>query len=178
MNQQQNNNEIRVIQLPQEQQQNQQQQQKQIKPITRLKRIITSSKEWVFTEEELSFENQFKKLVDDPFVFRLISQKIYSYKTQDMEKQIFDSTQFVDLEHVVNLLRQCNMDCFYCKEKVNVLYEIVREPKQWTLERINNKYGHNKNNCVISCLSCNLRRRTMYHERYVFTKQMRITKIE
>jgi hypothetical protein len=24
----------------------------------------------------------------------------------------------------------------------------------------------------IACLNCNLRRRTMYHERYVFTKQM------
>ena len=44
--------------------------------------------------------------------------------------------------------------------------------KQWTLERIDNGMGHNKDNVEIACLLCNLRRRTMYHERYVFTKQM------
>ena len=60
---------------------------------------------------------------------------------------------------------------------VNVLYKNVREPLQWTLERIDNDYGHNHDNVTIACLECNLRRRTMYHERYVFTKQLVIKKI-
>jgi len=59
-----------------------------------------------------------------------------------------------------------------------VLYKSVREPKQWSVERINNDYGHNKNNVTIACLSCNLSRRTMYHERYRFTKQLIIDKKE
>ena len=48
--------------------------------------------------------------------------------------------------------------------------------KQWSLERIENQYGHNKENVEIACLSCNLGRRTMYHERYLFTKQLEIIK--
>jgi hypothetical protein len=47
---------------------------------------------------------------------------------------------------------------------------------QWTLERIDNDLGHNKNNVEIACLNCNLRRRTMYHERYLFTKELNIIK--
>jgi hypothetical protein len=59
---------------------------------------------------------------------------------------------------------------------MKILYEHVREPKQWSLERIDNDYGHNKNNVEIACLSCNLRRKTMYHERFIFTKQLNIVK--
>jgi len=59
---------------------------------------------------------------------------------------------------------------------VSVLYEIVREPMQWTLERINNDFGHNYGNVEIACLNCNLHRRTMYHERYLFTKELNIIK--
>ena len=63
------------------------------------------------------------------------------------------------------------MLCFYCLQQVKIIYTQVRDPKQWTLERIDNSLGHNRGNVVISCLSCNIRRRCMYHERYVFTKQ-------
>ena len=60
-----------------------------------------------------------------------------------------------------------------------MIYEEVRDPKQWTLERIDNTRGHNSDNVEIACLTCNLRRRTMYHERYILTKQMcHITKNE
>ena len=39
-----------------------------------------------------------------------------------------------------------------------------------------NKIGHDIGNIEIACLSCNLKRKCMYHERYVFTKQMKIVK--
>ena len=64
------------------------------------------------------------------------------------------------------------MICFYCKEPTNILYEYVREPKQWTIERLDNTYGHNCDNIVIACLSCNLRRRTTHFERYLSTKRI------
>ena len=71
-----------------------------------------------------------------------------------------------------------NLNCFYCLEPVYIWYEIAREPKQWTVERIDNKFGHNIGNIEIACLSCNLKRRCMYHERYIFTKQIKIVKNE
>ena len=60
---------------------------------------------------------------------------------------------------------------------MKVLYEESRDPKQWTLERIDNSEGHNENNIEVACLTCNVRRRTMYHEKYRFTKQLTIQKV-
>lgn len=107
---------------------------------------------------------------------RQISVKITGYRAQDVKNNLFDSNKFVNLEFVMNLLKESNMKCFYCKEMVQVLYENVREPRQWTLDRIENNQGHNTTNVMIACLQCNLRRRCMYHERYLFTKQLKIVR--
>ena len=99
-----------------------------------------------------------------------IKGKIRGYLSQDKEKKLYCEEKFVNLEHVLSLFRQASMNCYYCKEKTSLFYEYVREPKQWTLERIDNAFGHNCDNVVIACLGCNLRRRTMASERYVQTK--------
>jgi hypothetical protein len=101
-----------------------------------------------------------------------IKRKIQGYKAQDMEKQLWDATQFVHYEYVLQLLVQCHLTCVYCRKPTMVLYKYVREPKQWTLERMDNSLGHICGNVQIACLTCNLRRRTMKQERYLLTKQM------
>jgi len=126
--------------------------------------------------EELEIENTEEIKESVRFVLQEINKKIYGYKSQDHEKCILNPEKFVDLSFVIKKLIQCELCCFYCRNPTLLLYEYVREPRQWTLERIDNEFGHNKDNIEIACLSCNLRRRTMYHERYVFTKQLRITK--
>jgi len=93
-----------------------------------------------------------------------------------MYKKIYSEPNFVTMDNVLQLMEKCENKCFYCKKMVHVLYENVREPMQWTLERIDNDFGHNSNNVEIACLNCNLRRRTMYHERYLFTKELNIVK--
>jgi hypothetical protein len=109
---------------------------------------------------------------------RQINYKINSYKGQDVKKGLFLESDFVNYEYVLNLLIEKQLKCFYCLEDVLLLYNYVRENKQWTLERIDNKIGHNRGNVEIACLLCNLRRRTMYHERYVFTKQLCVVKMD
>jgi hypothetical protein len=152
------------------------------------KRVITNDSKWKFSEEDLFYENQYKTLCElqsnynseNPFHKFMMSQmknKIYGYSFQDGMKEKFSEAEFVDLSNVLQKLVDCKMECFYCKKKVKLLYEFVREECQWTLERIDNKMGHNTNNVEIACLQCNLRRRTMYHERFVFTKQFSIKKI-
>jgi hypothetical protein len=151
------------------------------------KRQITTTSQWIFTENDLEHENQMNlvkeiqenKIINrEPcnFIIRQINNKIYGYRTQDIDKKILCEEKLIGLHNVLQLMIECNNTCFYCKENVNVLYEYVREPKQWTLERLDNNFGHNNDNVVIACLSCNLRRKTMYHERFIFTKQLNIVK--
>lgn len=151
------------------------------------KRIITQNDDFISLQKDLSFERQFCVLnevmtkynyhnVYHRLFISQIKAKIYGYSYQDEVKNKLAKEYFIDLSNVLQKLMNCNMECYYCKKKVKIIYEYVRDDDQWTLERIDNKEGHNTDNVEISCLSCNLRRRTMYHERYIFTKQMTIIK--
>jgi len=168
-------------------------------------RVITKTKQWLsqIDNTELTIEKQWQWLQEwkvyldgseigstriDPGVprempkcklgIRQISIKLDGYKKQDIEKKKWDSEEFVDLMYVIDLLVESRLICFYCKEHVKILYKEVRDPKQWTLERIDNAIGHNRKNVEIACLSCNVRRRTMYYEKYRFTKQLKIEKAD
>jgi RNase P subunit RPR2 len=153
-------------------------------PKIRQKRVITTTEKWINQEPEIQFQHITKihskqENLDESvrnLIMQQISQKISGYRSQDIEKNLFSESEFVNIEKVIDLMFQSKNMCFYCKKRVHVLYEYVREPNQWTLERIDNKIGHTKTNVVIACLNCNLHRRTMYHERYVFTKQLNIIK--
>jgi len=101
-----------------------------------------------------------------------IQQKLYGYRAQDIEKHVWSEIQFISFDKTVEKLIGSNLICYYCKEPVLLLYEIRRDPKQWTLERIDNKYGHWTDNIEIACLACNIRRRVMQTERYMMTKQI------
>ena len=68
------------------------------------------------------------------------------------------------------------MLCFYCKCETYILYEIVREHNQWTIDRIDNSLGHNNDNFVISCLGCNIKRRKTNSDKFLFTKQLNLIK--
>jgi len=154
-------------------------------PRTPKPRVITQEKRWVLRAEDYVPERQWKALFEpsipeDEKIGSLAKQqigvKIAGYRAQDTKNGVYDAEQFVNLAAVLNLLKTSQMTCFYCRERVQVLYEHVREPHQWTLERLDNSRGHNTSNVVVACLNCNLRRRCIYHERYVFTKQLRIVK--
>jgi hypothetical protein len=107
---------------------------------------------------------------------QLIHSKWYGYRSQDIEKQILHPDKFISERDIAQTLVDSRLSCFYCRKPVQLFYEFVRESNQWTLDRIDNTYGHNHDNVVIACLGCNLRRKTMYYERFVMTKQMTITK--
>tara|TARA_Y100000816_G_scaffold292604_1_gene289007 strand:- start:13913 stop:14398 length:486 start_codon:yes stop_codon:yes gene_type:complete len=109
-------------------------------------------------------------------ILKQIQSKINGYKNQDKKKKIFSPDKFVDIDFILNLLKENEFKCYYCKNNVKVLYKLVRESSQWSIERINNEFGHNKDNVTIACLDCNLKRKTMYHERFKFTKQLNIVK--
>ena len=105
-----------------------------------------------------------------------LKSKISSYKQQDCVKKRFLEEEFVTYEYVTDLLIECNLTCYYCKENTFIAYERCRDMQQWTLDRINNDIGHNKGNVVVSCLKCNLQRKTRDSTKFLDTKQMVITR--
>jgi len=160
---------------------------KVVSPKQPKKRSITFNSSWAFSSDELSqlqqvayIEQLHMNNVTDTNACMLISkhinQKINGYKAQDKKKGLYVPQNIVDEKYVLNELYKSKHICFYCNECVHVLYENTREPKQWTLDRVDNNIGHNEDNVVIACLQCNVGRKTMYHERYVFTKQLVLIK--
>lgn len=143
------------------------------------KRKITLLPTWGFSKNDFFLNSQIEMCNNihtiSPLHLKMkqeINSKLYSYKHQDIKKKKYNKGEFITFEQTIQKLIDSNFKCFYCNQNVNVLYEEVRDPTQWSLERIDNTFGHNCSNVVIACLNCNLRRRTMYYERYVQTKQL------
>ena len=110
--------------------------------------------------------------------WREIENKINSYKHQDIKKNIHKSDTLINFSQVKKKLIESNLHCVYCKEEVKILYRLVRDPKQWTLDRIDNDKNHTDENTVIACLDCNLKRRRIKKEHFEFSKNLNIVKLE
>ena len=128
--------------------------------------------EWLLTPEADTAHKR-SGLSDARLVHQQIQSKRSGYRSQDQLKHLFDPEKFVTFADILSLLNQSTLICYYCKDPVLVLYDYVRDMRQWTLERLDNHFGHNRDNVVLACLKCNLRRRTMHSERYVKTQEMK-----
>lgn len=162
------------------------------------KKMRVETNTWGLDNEDLAFETQLELLrqisqtINHPkninnkepnnkekqMIISHIKTKLSGYKQQDILKKKFSITDFVSYNDVITLLNDTNMKCYYCNCETYLLYEIVREMKQWSLDRINNDIGHNKNNLVICCLECNLKRRRTNKDAFFFTKNLKIQKME
>jgi hypothetical protein len=125
-----------------------------------------------------SRENTNTNIISNKLFIKEITNKISGYRQQDIIKKLYDSAKFVSLSQVIEKIYNCKMNCYYCCEQTLVLYEMVRQKKQWSLDRINNDLGHNSDNVVIACLECNLQRKRKSKDAFVFTKQLTITRCE
>jgi hypothetical protein len=107
---------------------------------------------------------------------REISNKITGYKNQDKQNNILDLNYIISLVDVIEKLMACKLKCFYCRENCELLYKNTFSKKQWTLDRIDNNYGHNHDNVVICCLECNVKRGDMDSERFKRGKEIKIVR--
>lgn len=106
-----------------------------------------------------------------------IQGKITGYKQQDVKKNKYDDQKFVTFDYVIEKLLCSKLKCYYCSGRVKIFYDLCKDENQWTLDRIDNENGHNDDNVLISCLSCNLKRRKLDKDKFNFTKKMRIKKL-
>ena len=110
-------------------------------------------------------------------IIRVLKQKYSSYKNQDKQSHKYDSDQHITYEEMIEKLFTCNLKCYYCNCDLRILYNKKRLKTQWTLERLDNNLGHYASNTCISCLDCNLKRRTDNYEYFKQSKQTKVVKI-
>jgi len=109
-------------------------------------------------------------------LLRELKRKISGYRAQDVKKDKHCPATLIKLSEVVDKLKACKLICVYCQEHIRILYRSVRDPMQWSLDRICNEQNHSATNCAIACLKCNLQRRVRDDEKFLFTKQLKIVK--
>lgn len=120
--------------------------------------------------------NEYNNIREKSIIIQELDKKIKCYKQQDIIKKLYNELELVTTQTIFKKLVDCNMLCFYCNCQVYVLYENVRELNQWTVDRIDNSFGHNNDNFVISCLNCNIKRRNINSDKFLFTKQLNLVK--
>lgn len=109
-------------------------------------------------------------------IIKELKKKISSYKSQDKLKSRYDKEQFITYHELLIMLLNSKLKCYYCNVDLLLMYKNKNETKQWSLERFDNNKGHYSKNCCISCLKCNLQRRTDNHEYFKMGKQLSVVK--
>ena len=104
-----------------------------------------------------------------------MERKITSYKNQDIKKDRL-TNNFIKYDECLEKLVISKLKCYYCRKDCLLTYEKVREEQQWTLDRLDNNICHTKDNVVICCFKCNIKKGTKNDKKFKFTKQMRIIK--
>lgn len=109
---------------------------------------------------------------------RELNAKLNGYKQQDVKKKLYDEITFITIEELRKKLIDELMTCIFCGKQVKLLYDKVRDDTQWTLDRIDNDCGHSDDNTCIACLKCNLQRRRTDYDKFHWTKNFTITKVD
>ena len=112
----------------------------------------------------------------NPVIDKELKKKLSSYKQQDRTKQKHDADKFITMASLVQKLVESQLKCHYCQDMVHITGDKKREKKQWTLDRVDNNLGHLEDNVVIACLDCNLKRRCIDKDKFMFTKRLKVDK--
>jgi hypothetical protein len=133
----------------------------------------------LYYDEQISYIN--KLFLEEDCIYKILilrelEKKRKSYKYQDIDKNIYNENNIINLSDIIEKLVASKLKCYYCKEKIMILYKRVREDYQWTLDRVDNDIGHSCENTIIACLKCNIQRRRINKDAFLFTKQLKIYK--
>ena len=95
---------------------------------------------------------------------------IYQSRKKDEKRGIYDANNFIDRIFIEQLFFDQDQLCIYCNCELMMRCEPYSK-NLLTVERIDNKVGHIKSNCVLACFECN-NKRSDYHTFEEF-KQMK-----
>lgn len=153
-------------------------------------KIRVETQKWTLDSNEYcNLDNQLKLIktiqennytginYNSSLILKQIERKISGYRHQDVLKNILNEPKLIKMPEIIDSLITSELKCYYCQANMYLLYDIVRETQQWTVDRIDNDLGHNSDNFVLACLGCNLKRRCRTKDKFLFTKQLVIKKV-
>jgi len=81
-------------------------------------------------------------------------------KYGDLKAGRYDKENHITAKYLRQLKLDCGQRCSYCECELDWSNQLhIRRPKQVTLQRVDNKLGHIKGNCVYACFECNVIKR-------------------
>ena len=80
-------------------------------------------------------------------------KKIYSYRAKDLKK--WGIAGDISIQDIEELLVKQNYTCYVCKDKVLLDSWISNCLYQFSIDRINEHFPHDRDNFLISCYHCN-----------------------
>tara|TARA_Y100000591_G_scaffold311711_1_gene315406 strand:+ start:1914 stop:2459 length:546 start_codon:yes stop_codon:yes gene_type:complete len=111
-------------------------------------------------------------------IIREIKSKISSYRQQDIRKDLHEKKNLITLDDIIEKLVISKLKCYYCKTPLLIIFDKIRDQRQWTLDRLNNYDEHTNKNTIICCLKCNLERRRKNSDKFLFSKQLQTNQIK
>lgn len=145
-----------------------------------------NKKDIIHSEEVYNVENHFQYIGDiynnrefnyTLYINKEIKKKYNSYIQQDKHKNKYNPDLHISYRQLIEKLYFSQLKCYYCNQSVFLIYKDKVNKLQWSLERLDNNIGHYDTNTCISCLDCNLKRRTSNHEYYKKYKTIVIKKV-
>lgn len=112
------------------------------------------------------------------FLAKEITRKVNGYKQQDVKRNLYEPLTLITTHQIRQKLIDEMITCCFCNKNVSLLFDTIRDMKQWTLDRINNNLGHSDKNTKIACLKCNLERRRQDYHSFHWTKNLCISKVD
>jgi hypothetical protein len=112
----------------------------------------------------------------DGDIRREVTAKVAAYAAQDVRAHR-PRPEALNFEAAIEKLIVSSGRCLYCRKRVRVLYSEVRDPIQWTLDRVDNSMPHDPDNVVVACLGCNLARRRTIQAKFLMAKRLKLEKV-
>lgn len=122
---------------------------------------LTRAKQWRDNNKDKVKDLHHKRWVEVEKVKRkhdwntILKKKLNSLKLVDENK----GREFnIDKDYVNNIIQEASNKCKWCSKECKFVGYDNRDIDQWSIDRIDNNYGHIQGNIVLSCLHCNVKR--------------------
>jgi len=94
---------------------------------------------------------------ENPLLYKLKRMICNSIK-YDIQNDMYNETNYVDMEHLFKLMEIQSGCCVYCGLEM-LVDDFTQSKDGVSIQRIDNSKGHIKTNCIMSCLNCNITRK-------------------